>query len=198
MDGPTSEMVGGWRCGKDDDDKDTTMTTAQHMDRLRAVLGAYGADPERWPAADRMVLQSFMAQSVEAQALVAEEAQFDMLLSAAPHGVSAPAVDRSKAALFARLDGELGAAAAAPGVVVPFARKAVQPAAPAAARGIWKEASVMAASLLVGFFTVSQGLLDGSGLDPAQFSVSSGEEADDVSAMALGHTDADASEEDLL
>jgi hypothetical protein len=169
------------------------------MDRLRAVLSAYGADLERWPAADRTVLQSFLAQSVEAQALVAEEARFDGLLSAAPHSVSPSAVDRSKAALFAQLDGEFGAAAVPSGVVVPFARKPVPTAAPRAARGFWKEASVMAASLVIGFFTVSQGLLEGSGLDPAQFNVSvSGEDADDVSAIALGHTDADASEEDLL
>ncbi len=174
------------------------MTTAENMDRLRTVLSVYGADPERWPGSDRSVLQSFLAQSAEARRLVAEEAQFDGLLSAASQGVSTSAVDRSKAALFAQLDGELGAAAASPGVVVPFARKPVQSPAPAASRDFWKEASVMAASLLIGFFTVSQGLLEGSGLDPAQFSVSSGEEADDVSAIALGHTDADASEEDLL
>lgn len=175
------------------------MTTAEHMDRLRAVLSAYGADVERWPAADRTALQPFLARSVEAQALVAEEARFDGLLSAARQTASPSAVDRSKAALFAQLDGELSAAAAPSGVVVPFARKPIPTLAPRAARGFWKEASVMAASLLVGFFTVSQGLLEGSGLDPAQFNVSgSGADADDVSAIALGHTDADASEEDLL
>jgi hypothetical protein len=174
------------------------MTTAEHMDRLRRVLSAYGADPERWPAADRTVLQPFLAQSGEARRLVAEEAQFDGLLSAAPQGASAAAVERSKAALFARLDGELGSAAVAPGVVVPFARKPVASPPAAASRDFWKEASVMAASLLIGFFTVSQGLLEGSRLDPAQFSVSSGEDADDISAIALGHTDADASEEELL
>jgi hypothetical protein len=175
-----------------------TMTTADHIHRLRAVVSAYGADPARWSAADRSVLEPFVAQSAEAQALMAEEAQFDGLLSAAPPSAAASSAERAKAALFAKLDGELNAAADSTGVVVPFARKAVAPPAPAASRGFWKEASVMAASLLIGFFTVSQGLLEGSGLDPAQLTVSSGEDADDVSAIALGQTDADTSEEDLL
>ncbi len=174
------------------------MTKADQLERLRAVLSAFGADPLRWPAADRTVLESFVAQSAEAQALMEEEAGFDLLL-AAGHRVSPAATsDRAKAALFAKLDGELDVVAGSPGVVVPFARKAVQPPAAAASRGFWKEASVMAASLLIGFFTVSQGLLEGSGLDPAQLTVSSGEDADDVSVIALGHVDAEPSEEDLL
>lgn len=174
------------------------MTTSDHMHRLRAVLSAYGADPARWSAADRTVLEPFVAHSAEAQALMAVEAQFDRLLSAAPQGVATSSAERAKAGLFAKLDGEWDAAAVSPGVVVPFARKAARPAAPAASRGFWKEASVMAASLLIGFFTVSQGLLEGSGFDPAQLTVSSGEEADDVTAIALGHVDAEPSEEDLL
>ncbi|MBA4132068.1 MAG: hypothetical protein C0519_11655 [Hyphomicrobium sp.] len=175
-----------------------TMTTADHIHRLRAVVSAYGADPKRWPAADRALLEPFVALSAEAQALMAEEARFDGLLSAAPQGVATTSAERAKAALFAKLDGELNAAADSTGVVVPFARKAAAPPAPAASRGFWKEASVMAASLLIGFFTVSQGLLEGSGLDPAQLTVSSVDDADDVSAIALGHADAEPSEEDLL
>jgi hypothetical protein len=174
------------------------MTTADHMHRLRNVLDAYGADPARWPSADRMVLEPFVAQNADARVLMAAEAQFDGLLSRAAGVVPAATADRARAALFAKLDGELEAAGTAPGVVVPFARKVVRPPAAADTRGFWKEASVMAASLLVGFFTVSQGLLEGSGLDPVQLTVSSVDEADDVSAIALGHADAEPSEEDLL
>lgn len=174
------------------------MTTADHMQRLRAVLSAFGADPERWPAADRTLLDPFVAHSAAARALIAEEATFDDLLSLAPQKLPAAAAERARAALFARLDTEDDATMASPGVVVPFARKPVRSPAPAASRGWWTEASVMAASLLVGFFTVSQGLLEGSGFDPTQLSVSSGEEADDVTAIALGHVDAEPSEEDLL
>jgi hypothetical protein len=174
------------------------MTTADYMHRLRIVLDAYGADPARWPAADRMVLEPFVAQSADARALMAAEAQFDGLLSQAGGAVPAATADRARAALFAKLDGELEAAVAAPGVVVPFARKVVRPPATADTRGFWKEAAVMAASLLVGFFTVSQGLLEGSGFDPVQLTVSSVDESDDVSAIALGHADAEPSEEDLL
>ncbi len=174
------------------------MTTVDHMQRLRAVLSAFGADMGRWPEADRAVLVPFVAQSAAARALIAEEAAFDALLSSAPHELPAAAAERARAALFARFDAKEDAAVVSPGVVVPFARKPVRSPAPAVSRGWWKEASVMAASLLVGFFTVSQGLLDGSGFDPAQLTVSSGEEADDVTAIALGHVDAEPSEEDLL
>jgi hypothetical protein len=59
----------------------------------------------------------------------------------------------------------------------------------------------MAAALLIGFFTVSQGLLEGTGLDLSPLSSVaslSASEADDVSSIALGTTEADVSEEDLL
>lgn len=174
------------------------MTTSNQMQRLRAVLDAYGADPQRWPPADRAALDPFIAAHVEAQALVASEADFDRVLASAPDAVSAASSARVKSALFARLEEESIAAAQVSGNVVPFARKAADAVVLPPSRGWMQELSVMAASLLVGFFAVSQGVLEGSGLDPAQLTVNSTYEADDVSAIALGVSDAEPSEEDLL
>lgn len=174
------------------------MATSNQMQRLQAVLDAYGADPQRWPAADRAALDPFIAAHAEAQALVASEADFDRVLSAAPDAVSAASSVRVKAALFAQLEDEGFAAEEASGKVVPFARKASEAVVLPPSRGWMQELSVMAASLLIGFFAVSQGMLEGSGLDPAQLTVNSTYEADDVSAIALGVADAEPSEEDLL
>ena len=174
------------------------MATSNQMQRLQAVLDAYGADPQRWPVADRAALDPFIAAHVEAQALVASEADFDRVLASAPDAVSLASSARVKAALFARLEEEGIADAQVSGNVVPFARKAADAVVLPPSRGWMQELSVMAASLLVGFFAVSQGVLEGSGLDPAQLTVNSTYEADDVSAIALGVSDAEPSEEDLL
>jgi hypothetical protein len=174
------------------------MTKSAQMQRLEAVLAAYGADPARWPEEERSALQSFIAANPEARRRADEEAAFDRLLAAAPGTVASGADSRARAALFAALDGADDSVPAASGNVVPFARKTAAPAVPAAARSMWKELSVMAASLLVGFFTVSQGLLEGSRLDPAQLTVSASEDPDDAGTLALGAIDGDAAEEELL
>lgn len=181
------------------------MKKADQMRRLEDVLSVYGADPARWPAAVRAELDAFIAGVADAAAMVAEEASFDAVLSLAPAAVTPMMAQAAKDRLLARFEAETGARAGAVPIpsatVVPFAPRATKSAASAPARGLWREVSVMAAALLIGFFTVSQGLLDGSGLDVSQLNSSaslSSSDAEDVSAIAFGMTGDDVSEEDLL
>ena len=181
------------------------MTKADQLRRLEAVLSAYGADPARWPAAYRAELETLIAGDADAAAMVAEEASCDRLLDAAPDIVPLASAQAAKDRLLARFDAETGgqpASASGPSAtVVPFAPRAAKPVAPAHARTLWREVSVMAAALLIGFFSVSQGLLEGTRLDLSQLSSDaslSASEADDVSSIALGTTGVDVSEEDLL
>jgi hypothetical protein len=181
------------------------MTKADQMRRLEDVLSVYGADQARWPAADRAELEAFIARDADAAAMVAEDASFDAVLNLAPAVVAPVMAHGAKERLLARFEAEAGTRAgeipAPSATVVPFAPRAVKLAAPAQSRGLWREVSVMAAALLIGFFTVSQGLLDGSGLDLSPLSSVaslSSSDAEDVSAIALGMTSDDVSEEDLL
>ncbi len=169
------------------------MTTSDHMQRLEAVLAAYGADASRWPSADRARLDGFVAVSAQAQARIAEERSFDTLLSTAPAAAPAAAMSAATERLFARLETEPQVA-----TVVAFKPRAHKAAAPLSARPFWRELSVMAAALLIGFFTVSQGVLDGTGLDLSPLTTVAASDADDVSAIALGTATDETSEEDLL
>jgi hypothetical protein len=58
--------------------------SAPNMDqvRLRALLDAYGADPERWPEAERTAAQSLLAGSEAARAELAAAAALDATLDA--------------------------------------------------------------------------------------------------------------------
>jgi hypothetical protein len=66
-------------------------------DRLTTILDAYGADPDRWPAAERADALALVARSAEARARVAAAARLDGVLDALP-----PAAPPSRA-LRARL-----------------------------------------------------------------------------------------------
>lgn len=178
------------------------MTQSEQMQRLNAVLETYGADPARWPTVDRHQLEALVAANEQARALLKAEAALDRLLATAPLQADRQATERATSSLLARLDdeppGDTGAEASN---VVPFARKSgTQPTSrvtktTSSAPGLVKELMVLAAALLIGFFTVSQGLLEGAGFDLAGESVASSETYD-VGDIALGS--ADEGEEDLL
>lgn len=145
------------------------MTTDERQDelqRLAAVLEAYGADPARWPAAERASLTALTAADPRAAALVAEARALDRLLA------TPPARDPTAEA---RLLEEIMARAAAtqrpraePGhdsavVDLSSAREARrrapsrQPSALPAA-GTWRAAGLLAASLLVGLYLGASGI----------------------------------------
>lgn len=54
-----------------------TEPTAMPLDRIRALLDAYGAMPERWPEDERAAAQALLAESDDAQALLREAASLD-------------------------------------------------------------------------------------------------------------------------
>ena len=59
-------------------------------DRLEALLEAYGADPERWPAAERDQAVALLASSAEARALQREAATLDRMLDLAAPPAPSP------------------------------------------------------------------------------------------------------------
>jgi hypothetical protein len=62
------------------------------MERLAAIIAAYGARADRWPAAERDAAQAMLARSPEARALLAEATALDGLLDAVLALSSTPAM----------------------------------------------------------------------------------------------------------
>lgn len=58
--------------------------------RLAEIVEAFGASPERWPAAERQAAEALVARSAEARALVAQARELDALLDMAPASVATP------------------------------------------------------------------------------------------------------------
>lgn len=54
-----------------------------NIERFRILVEAYGADPARWPEAERVAALLFAEQSAEARAALQEAAAFDRVLDAA-------------------------------------------------------------------------------------------------------------------
>lgn len=54
-----------------------------NIERFRTLVEAYGADPARWPDAERVAAQRFAEQSAEARDALHEAAAFDRLLDTA-------------------------------------------------------------------------------------------------------------------
>jgi hypothetical protein len=171
------------------------MTTSQQLQRLQAVLDACGADRSRWPEGERAALEAFVAQNAEAQALVNREAAFDRLLAHAPGQVSVASSQRARASLFAELEAEDRPTTESNVVAMGKPRTDQRPRA---SFGLWRDLAVMAAALLIGFFSVSGGVLDGSVFDPTQLAATAAGDAEDVSAIALGATEDEFVQEEML
>lgn len=67
-------------------------TDTMTLDRLRAIADAYGADPARWPAAERAAGEALLAGSTAARALLADAAGLDAALDAVPALQPTPAM----------------------------------------------------------------------------------------------------------
>ena len=79
------------------------MTDRSHMtiERLREVLDAYGANPDRWPREERAAAQALLAESAEARRSRDASLQLDAILDLAPANESSPALlERIAAAAF--------------------------------------------------------------------------------------------------
>ncbi len=103
--------------------------------RLREVLAAYGADPARWPAAERDRLMALVESEPE---LLAEAREIDLVLARAKQ----PQVPASAAA---RLLARAGQEKKPQGTVIPFDRAR-------ASIWSWGAAAALAASFGLGIF----------------------------------------------
>jgi hypothetical protein len=118
-------------------------------DRLAVVLAAYGADPSRWPEADRKLASWLPAGDPAVSAALEEARATDAALARASRPAPpAGAVER----LIAR-------AAGVAGEVVPFARHARERPQPmrAAMPGGLAALSALAASLALGLYLGASG-----------------------------------------
>ncbi|MDM7945499.1 MAG: hypothetical protein QUV20_04135 [Oceanibaculum nanhaiense] len=70
----------------------TEKLQAMDLQRLEALLDAYGADPARWPAAERAAALALLAIEPAAQARLEQARQLDRVLDALPPA-PAPAGD---------------------------------------------------------------------------------------------------------
>lgn len=96
------------------------------LKRFEQIIDAYGADPMRWPEAERTQTEAFMAGSTEAQSLVEDARALDGWLDAgASHAPSdllqhrvLKAAPRPHGGVFGWASGAGWAAAAAAGLVL--------------------------------------------------------------------------------
>lgn len=151
----------------------------REIEALGVLLDRYGADRTRWPAPDRLRVAPLLKESSEARRLLAEAAAFDRLLDLAP----TVAAERQAALVDGIVARALRTpAAAGPGVGVAAASsdRDHRPASPARAGDVtavrsgrragrpmprfgssaaWPAAALLAASLVLGIFAGSNGLL---------------------------------------
>lgn len=72
---------------------------ALDLDRFHTIVDAYGADPSRWPEAERTAALSLLASSSESKATVDEAAQLDRMLDRVPMLQPSPQLERIVAAI---------------------------------------------------------------------------------------------------
>jgi hypothetical protein len=68
------------------------MTEPMTLERLRALIAAYGGNPGRWPLAERPAAEGLLARSPEARAALAEAEPLDTLLDTVPALSPSPAL----------------------------------------------------------------------------------------------------------
>ena len=68
------------------------------LNRLRTIVEAYGADPRRWPEAERGPAEALVAESTAARDLVARAGRLDAALAEAAADVPDAALARLTAA----------------------------------------------------------------------------------------------------
>lgn len=147
------------------------MTMATELEALKSRLEISGADRTRWPAQDRLRFASLISQDDEARRLVAEAAALDRLLDAAPaidNAKQASLIDRIVAAAEAE-----GAPATAGNVISIGAARRPARKPPVHQRSSWQAAALLAASLFVGAFVGTSGLLGSAvpGLSAGEYDV---------------------------
>lgn len=141
------------------------MTQARELAALANRLDISGADRTRWPAQERLRFAALIAGDDAARRMVAEAAALDRLLDAAP-GAEPARLDRLIDRISAAAQVE-GASRADNVVEFTAARRpAAPPRTPVHRRSTWQAAALLAASLFVGAFVGTSGLL-GTSISPA-------------------------------
>jgi len=107
--------------------------------RFRRLIAAYGADPARWPPAQRPPAEALLARSAPARVLLAEAQAFDSLLMA---DAKPPADEHLAAAVIAR-------ASAAPQERAPASLRAI--GVDWSLSRLWPQAVGLAAAAVLGF-----------------------------------------------
>jgi hypothetical protein len=114
------------------------------IERFKVLLDGYGADPARWPAAERAAAETFARRSPEAAALMAAARALDRALAWLP--AAAPALDPVAVA---------AAASAAP------QRRARQPRRSGFGFGLaWPNFAGLAAAMVIGFVVGWNGMIE--------------------------------------
>ena len=128
---------------------------ARQRKRLQAVLDAYGADPARWPEADRTELADLLSQDADLSDLIGEARALDRVLDHAsvPH-----AHNRAVANVLAAAKADENS------TVIPLdrARTPHRESRSVPRRVAWPVVGLMAASLLIGAFLGQTNFLVGA------------------------------------
>jgi hypothetical protein len=74
------------------------------IERFQHLADAFGGDLSRWPQAEQSAAGALLRTDAAARRIVAEAQSLDALLARAAPPVDAPCVERTAAAIFARLD----------------------------------------------------------------------------------------------
>jgi hypothetical protein len=138
---------------------------AAEIEALRGLLESHGADRTRWPARDRLRFAHILAEDAAAHRLLAEATALDQLLQLAP-AVSAARAQQLGARILAsaQAQGRAGSVQAEPKFLL-------RPSVQRSGLRLLPAAALLAASLLVGVFAGTSGvldrLLDVAGIGPA-------------------------------
>ncbi len=176
---------------------------ADDLDALEQLLASHGSDRTRWPAPARLRFASVLASNGAAKRLLDEAEALDRLLDLAPQ----PTAERV-AAVAARISAQAGEGGHGVSNLHRAPRRAARvetlsaPRARAFSLGRGGDgmgaiaAGLMAASLVVGAFAGSAGLLDRA-IEP--FTAVASDEADaDATQLALGADETELVEEERL
>lgn len=172
---------------RDTDSSGPTLAGLEHL------LEVYGAERSRWPARERLRYSHFIAENPQARALLSEARALDALLDQAPEP---PQGDME--ALTARILAAAGAGEAAKrgNVTVLDPARSRQVRQPEDRLIGWSAAALLAASLVLGVFAGTAGVISTPFDSPS--ASASAESDEDVSRLALGADESGLIEEDLL
>lgn len=121
------------------------MNPVMNIERFRHLAEAYGAEIERWPAAERAAARALPERSAEAQRALGQAGVLDAWLALAAPEIGDAQADRVLHAIEDRLD-------------PPFATRWI-PGAGVPSRSVWPAAGFLALMGLFGFVLGDLGLV---------------------------------------